>query len=561
MTKKIFTYIFSTALFSILITSFIVITICFAVISNDTKQNLNSELKLVAKEFDNKKTIQEKKDYLSLLSLYSNYRFTLLNVNGEVLFDSEKNISEMDNHLERPEIQDAINNGYGESQRYSSTISEKTIYKSILLNNDLILRISILQKSIWLLLFTIIEPLLFIISIFMILSGVLSLSFSKKIISPISKIDLDSPEESIVYEELIPFVKKITKQKNKIKENLKDLKKQQDDFELIISKMKDGLIIIDANEYILSINDSAKKYFNSNLSDYKGKHILSVNRSFEFKNAIQHTLSTEQSFDYEDFIDNRYLFISTSPVFEKEILTGCVVFIRNVTEKKQSENLRKEFSANVSHELKTPLTSILGFAEIIKSGVAESKDVPEFANRIYDEASRMKTLIQDIINLSNLDENHQKINCNENIDLNEIIYLVTKNLNEQIVEKKIELVFDIDNSKNYFIKGNKIIIEQMIYNICDNAIKYNVNEGKIFITLNYENNKLVLKIKDTGIGIPKSEFENIFQRFYRVDKSRSRETGGTGLGLSIVKHGAILHNALVKIDSEVGKWTELSLEF
>lgn len=561
MTKKIFTYIFSTALFSILITSFIVITICFAVISKDTKQSLNSELKLVAKEFDNKKTIQEKKDYLSLLSLYSNYRFTLLNVNGEVLFDSEKNISEMDNHLERPEIQDAINNGYGESQRYSSTISEKTIYKSILLNDDLILRISILQKSIWLLLFTIIEPLLFIISIFMILSGVLSLSFSKKIISPILKIDLDSPEESIVYEELIPFVKKIIKQKNKIKENLKELKKQQDDFELIISKMKDGLIIIDANEYILSINDSAKKYFNSNLSDYKGKHILSVNRSFEFENAIQHTLSTEQPFDYEDFIDNRYLFISTSPVFEKETLTGCVVFIRNVTEKKQSENLRKEFSANVSHELKTPLTSILGFAEIIKSGVAESKDVPEFANRIYDEASRMKTLIQDITNLSNLDENHQKINCNENIDLKEIIYLVTKNLNEQIIEKKIELVFDIDNSKNYFIKGNKIIIEQMIYNICDNAIKYNVTEGKIFITLNYENNKLVLKIKDTGIGIPESEFENIFQRFYRVDKSRSKETGGTGLGLSIVKHGAILHNALVKIDSEVGKWTELSLEF
>ena len=561
MTKKIFTYIFSTALFSILITSFIVITICFAVISKDTKQSLNSELKLVAKEFDNKKTIQEKKDYLSLISLYSNYRFTLLNVNGEVLFDSEKNISEMDNHLERPEIQDAIKNGYGESQRYSSTISEKTIYKSILLNDDLILRISILQKSIWLMLFAIIEPLIFIIAIFMILSAILSLTFSKKIISPILKIDLDSPEESIVYEELIPFVKKIIKQKNKIKENLKELKKQQDDFELIISKMKDGLIIIDANEYILSINDSAKKYFNSNLSDYKGKHILSVNRSFEFENAIQHTLSTEQSFDYEDFIDNRYLFISTSPVFEKETLTGCVVFIRNVTEKKQSENLRKEFSANVSHELKTPLTSILGFAEIIKSGVAESKDVPEFANRIYDEASRMKTLIQDIINLSNLDENHQKINCNENIDLKEIIYLVTKNLNEQIIEKKIELVFDIDNSKNYFIKGNKIIIEQMIYNICDNAIKYNVTEGKIFITLNYENNKLVLKIKDTGIGIPKSEFENIFQRFYRVDKSRSRETGGTGLGLSIVKHGAILHNAIVKIDSEVGKWTELSLEF
>ena len=561
MTKKIFTYIFSTALFSILITSFIVITICFAVISKDIKQSLNSELKLVAKDFDNKKTIQEKKDYLSLISLYSNYRFTLLNVNGEVLFDSEKNISEMDNHLERPEIQDAIKNGYGESQRYSSTISEKTIYKSILLNDDLILRISILQKSIWLLLFTIIEPLLFIISIFMILSAILSLTFSKKIISPILKIDLDSPEESIVYEELVPFVKKITKQKNKIKENLKDLKKQQDDFELIISKMKDGLIIIDANEYILSLNDSAKKYFNSNLSDYKGKHILSVNRSFEFENAIQHTLSTEQPFDYEDFIDNRYLFISTSPVFEKETLTGCVIFIRNVTEKKQSENLRKEFSANVSHELKTPLTSILGFAEIIKSGVAESKDVPEFANRIYDEASRMKILIQDIINLSNLDENHQKINCNENIDLKEIIYLVTKNLNEQIIEKKIELVFDIDNSKNYFIKGNKIIIEQMIYNICDNAIKYNVTEGKIFISLNYENNKLVLKIKDTGIGIPKSEFENIFQRFYRVDKSRSRETGGTGLGLSIVKHGAILHNALVKIDSEVGKWTELSLEF
>jgi two-component system phosphate regulon sensor histidine kinase PhoR len=483
-------------------------------------------------------------------------RITLIDTDGTVLFDSEEDITKLENHADRPEIIQALKEGNGTSVRFSTTLQKQTFYYAIRLENGMIIRVANTTDSVFAMIASNI-PILFLLALLiLILAMMIARWQTKKLITPINNLNLEKPLENDVYEELTPLLHRIENQNKQIQEQWVKLNKKKEEFNAITENMREALIIINKKGNVLSMNRTAVELLNVARGECIEKHFLTVSRNQEFQNTIESSMNGKSS-DTIIVLDNKYYKLMANPVYLENSLNGCVVLMLDVTEKHRAEQMRKEFSANVSHELKTPLMSISGYAEIIKNGLVKNEDIPEFSGRIYSEATRLSNLVEDIIKLSRLDENNKTPEFEE-VNLLMLAEDIKERLLPQAVKKNVELRVIGENVK---IKGIKQILDEMIYNLLDNAIKYNEDNGKAGVSVIKENDNAVLSVWDTGIGIPREHQDRIFERFYRVDKSHSRETGGTGLGLSIVKHGAFYHNADIKIDSEPSRGTKIIITF
>lgn len=497
---------------------------------------------------------QQGVDYLKNIKDKS-ARITYIDQDGTVLFDNEADVSEMKNHSDRTEFQKAEKYGAGESSRYSDTLSEKTIYYALRLKDGTVLRVSDTQDSVLALVENLIFPLCGLLCLMLILSGIMASAISKRIVKPINELDLESPEENRIYEELSPLLSKIHRQNREIQNQLELAKQQQEEFSLITENMQEGLIVIDKYTMILSANSSAWNLFHMDRV-CQGESVYCLDREEEFRHAIEQVLSGEHT-ELVLKLNGSDIQLIANPVIRDKKTEGAVVLLVNVTEKLERESLRREFSANVSHELKTPLTSISGFAEIMQSGLVKCEDIPQFAGRIYKESQRLLQLVEDVIQISQLDEEKTPYTW-EPVD----VYQVCKNAFESLKEKAKRLNVHLYICGEYMkMEAVRTLLEEAVYNVCDNAIKYNRNDGSVSVFLTQTAQEIQIVVKDTGVGIPKEDQDRVFERFYRVDKSHSKEIGGTGLGLSIVKHAVGALKGSVILRSEEGNGTEICMKF
>lgn len=501
--------------------------------------------------------------YLEMLHTGTN-RVTLIAKDGTVLYDSqEQDVSQMGNHADREEVQQAEQDGVGFSRRFSSTMSKETVYYAIRLSDQSVLRVSVEYRSLFAMMGVLLMQALFILLVMLILALLVSYQLTKKIVKPINTLDLEHPEQVSTYEELDPLLCKLASQNREIVQKMDILRQQQYEFSMITEHMQEGLFVIDHAYTILTCNQSAMRLFGLQHSVLQ-KNILTVERGEPFRNVLEQALRGRHCTSQLEREGRVYQLIA-NPVLHNETpqemqtqeddLIGVVILILDITEKETQERYRREFTANVSHELKTPLTSISGIAEIMKNGIMLPADVPHFAGKIYDESQRLITLIGDIIKLSQLDEQSVPFAW-ESVNLLELAEDVQKRL--QSVCEKRKITFQVTGTP-CIVQGVRQVLDEMVYNISENAIKYNREAGSITVTTGYKEQHPFIRVTDTGIGIPKAEQERVFERFYRVDKSHSKAVGGTGLGLSIVKHGAILHHATIHLDSteQVGTTIEI----
>jgi two-component system phosphate regulon sensor histidine kinase PhoR len=490
--------------------------------------------------------------YLSTVGLKSLNRITFIGSDGTVLYDNFALPANMDNHSDRPEFINAMETGFGEITRFSDTLGESTYYYALKLEDNNILRIASTTKSV---LGILSDSIVWFILIFIILLtvSVLVARFSTTlIVKPINTLDLDNPLSNDTYEELSPLLLRMDKQKREINNNIQELTKTRDDFSFITDNMSEGLVIFSENGHVLAANRSAKKILGVDEKHY----YLENCRDSNYVKAIQSSLKGNSLTVKLNKEGNTYQ-LSANPVKENSTGYATVLFVTDITEKDQAEQRRKEFSANVSHELKTPLTSILGYAELISKQIAKKEDVPHFAGLIHSEAARLLQIIEDIIKLSRLDESDLEKEF-QDVSLDELCLSVVRDLNCKAEKHKVKINVNIVKAN---ISGYTPVLYEMIFNLCDNAITYNKQGGNVDISIEKNTDDITLRIKDSGIGISLEHQSRVFERFYRVDKSHSRDTGGTGLGLSIVKHAAALHNAKVDLKSEPGKGTLITVVF
>lgn len=549
MTKKIFKSIMFVCALVLAVGLAAVMGILYSNFDGQMRKELSKEATYLAYGVE-----QQGLDYLKNIKDKS-ARITYIDQDGTVLFDNEADVSEMKNHSDRTEFQKAEKYGAGESSRYSDTLSEKTIYYALRLKDGTVLRVSGTQDSVLALVENLIFPLCGLLCLMLILSGIMASAISKRIVKPINELDLESPEENQIYEELSPLLSKIHRQNREIQNQLELAKQQQEEFSLITENMQEGLIVIDKYTMILSANSSAWNLFHMDRV-CQGESVYCLDREEEFRHAIEQVLSGEHT-ELVLKLNGSDIQLIANPVIRDKKTEGAVVLLVNVTEKLERESLRREFSANVSHELKTPLTSISGFAEIMQGGLVKNEDIPKFAGRIYKESQRLLQLVEDVIQISQLDEEKTSYVW-EPVD----VYQVCKNAFESLKEKAKRL------NVHLYICGERMkmeavrtLLEEAIYNVCDNAIKYNRNDGSVSVFLTQTAQEIQIVVKDTGVGIPKEDQDRVFERFYRVDKSHFKEIGGTGLGLSIVKHAVGALKGSVILRSEEGNGTEICMKF
>lgn len=552
MTRKIFQSIIAVVI-SVLLLSLALIT---GVLYNHFETTMLDQLRTTA-QFAEQGVEQEGMAYFDSLHA-QNCRVTWIAADGTVKYDNRSNPKTMENHADRQEVREAMENDSGTSVRRSSTLSEHTMYYAKRLSDGTVLRLSMSQRSVLFLMGGMLSPLVFIFLAACLLAGVLSYRVSKKIVKPLSEIDLKHPEQVETYDELSPFLQRIAAQNREIDARMAEIRKQQQEFSMITENMSEGLFVVDRNYQILSYNKSAMQIFGM---DPRQEHenLLAVNRSEGFRNAVDSALKGRHAQENLELNGRVYQIIANAvcqPDFAEDMV-GAVILVLDVTEKEAQEQYRREFTANVSHELKTPLTSISGIAEIIRNGIVKPEDIPHFAGKIYDESQRLITLIGDIIKLSRLDENQVPMEW-ETVDMLEMARDVVQQLSSVARKSGVTLVA---NGTHGQVQGVRQVLGEMVYNLCENAVKYNRAGGRVWVDVQQVADHVVLRVKDTGIGIPAAEQGRIFERFYRVDKSHSKAVGGTGLGLSIVKHGAALHHATISVSSEPEQGTEITLTF
>ena len=478
------------------------------------------------------------------------FRVTWIDTDGLVLFDTRVDESTMENHADREEIQEAFATGFGSAVRNSSTLTEQTYYEARRLTDGTVLRISANQASAWALMMDLLWPIILIAMLAIGLSALLARRMAKNIVEPLNKLDLERPLSNDTYEELSPLLRRINQQHLQIDAQMRKLQRKTDEFIQITSHMQEGLVVLDKETHIRSINSAAMKIFRAEESCV-GSSFFQVNRSNALRQALNDALDRGHGSVVQELDGKAYRFDMSSIQSDGNLL-GAVILVVDVTDAQNAEQMRREFSANVSHELKTPLQGIIGSAELLESGMVKPEDTPRFVGHIRKEASRLVNLIEDIIRLSQLDEGVQL--PTETVDMLALAEDVKEILAPSAAEKNVK----IDVTGNGFaIKGVRRMLQEIIYNLCDNAIKYNVPGGSV--TIHAENNRLV--VSDTGIGIPAEHKDRIFERFYRVDKSHSKASGGTGLGLSIVKHAAAYHKAEIALESTPGKGTTITNQF
>lgn len=553
MNKKIFR---STILVSV-ITVIACVVFIYGVLFQYFEAQLINELKTET-GYISAAIRKEGTDYLSNFD-NTEKRITLISKDGSVIADNRVGAEILENHSDREEIKQALSEGSGTSVRYSKTLTEKEIYYAEKINDDMIIRVSTRQFSVVSIMMGLLNPIAVIILLMIILSVILSNRTARSIVEPINRLDLDNPRENNPYDELAPLLSKIDSQKRTIESQLKKAVKQQEEFSAIIENMSEGIILADKSKQILTYNSAALRLLKAS-SPVKG-NILEFNRTSDFRDAVDSALRGEKCEKQMVTSGKTYSLISNPVIhnitdFEAEII-GVVIIILDITETAQREQMRREFTSNVSHELKTPLTSISGFAEMMMKGDVPSQTVVDFSKSIYDEAQRLTALVLDILRISELDEMNM-IYEKDKID----IYALSQNIAVRLIPKaRKKNVNIIVNGETSYIEGVPEIIDEMIFNLCDNAVKYNIDGGTVTVKTDETKDYVSVSVKDTGIGIPEIHQSRIFERFYRVDKARSRSTGGTGLGLSIVKHGARIHGAEIRLESEPDKGTTVSLIF
>ena len=549
MKKKIsITMCLMTAV-SVIITAVMISLVIYRKNYNEMKSMIRAEAEYISQAIDT-----EDINYLESVKNVTPSRITWIDSNGNVIYDSAgENLS---NHSDRPEIIDAVKNGSGESSRLSETFSEQTYYYAVKLTNGTILRMSDTTSSIYHDIFSALPYTVIVIAIIIILAIIVSNNETEKIIKPINELDLDNPSNNLKYDELAPLLRRIEKQNSDIEKYISELKAKQVEFETVTENMSEGLIIINQKSTILSCNKSAVAILGGGEYNYISKSVFDLNHSKNFVDAVENAVVGKHD-ETALTINNRSYMVITNPVKHFDKISGAVIIIIDVTEKESREELRREFSANVSHELKTPLTAISGFAEIMKDGWAKPEDYQMFALKIYNETQRLINLIEDIIKLSRLDENKIEI-TKESVDMLVLAKDAAERLSSKAKDKNISVTVNGDHGN---ITGVRQILDEMIYNLCDNAIKYNKKNGKVEVIVKDYISNVSVTVKDNGIGIPAEDLDRVFERFYCVNKSHSKESGGTGLGLSIVKHGAIFHKAKINIDSTLGIGTSIEIVF
>ena len=547
MTKKIFRSITAVSVTVLLIALITTVGILYGYFSRSFSDRLKSQLDLAAHGVENEGT-----EYLEGLS-DGDYRLTLIAPDGTVVYDTRADSSAMENHAERTEVKDALNNGTGRSERFSQTLFEKTIYITKRLADGEVLRISATQRTVAKLVVEFLWPLAGVFLLAVILSALLAEKVSEKIVEPLNNIDMDNPLETEIYDELAPLMLRIRRQNEKITDQIGELKQRQREFVAVTESMNEGLIMLSENGEVLSINNAAADIFKAD-GERVGKPFVEIERSPRLSEALDKAM-TDGSGELRFGQNGREYQINISRTGGKDGTVGAVMLIFDVTEKVFAERNRREFTANVSHELKTPLQSISGSAELIESGLVKPEDMPQFVSNIRTESARLIALIDDIIRLSKLDEG-TKLQL-EDADLYEIAKETAERIKAAADKRGISIKLCGASAK---IKNAGRLAQEIVFNLCENAVKYNKDNGSVTIEVS-DNGAPTFVVRDTGIGVPKEDTERIFERFYRVDKSHSRQTGGTGLGLSIVKHAAEYLGAAISIESELDKGTAITVKF
>ena len=548
MTKKIFRSIITVAMVVLLASLFIASSFLYDYFNKSQVTQLKEELSLVATNVDKVGT-----EYFDNFDS-SVFRFTLVSADGSVLYDSQAKAEDMENHLDREEIAEALENGNGSSARYSSTLTERTFYEATRLQNGNVLRISISQVTVGALILGMLPAICAIVLISIVVALVLSHKMAKSIVKPLNELDLENPAENETYEELTPILTKINKQHKQITRQMRELKQKSDEFEQITASMNEGLVLLDKKGIVLSINAAAKKLFSADETAV-GRDFLTLDRSTDMSRAIEKALDGKRAEFREERNGSEYQFVINRTESDGKTV-GIVILCFDVTETALAERNRKEFTANVSHELKTPLQSIIGSAELLENGLVKPEDTKRFVGNIKNEATRLVSLINDIIRLSQLDEDSEP--ATESVDLYDVANEVVEILTVSAAKKQVELHL---NGEPCVMNGIRRYLYEIIYNLCDNAIRYNKDGGKVIVDLKNKDSNIILSVSDTGIGIPAEHQSRIFERFYRVDKSHSKETGGTGLGLSIVKHAVAYHGGKIKLESTVNVGTTITVCF
>lgn len=486
-------------------------------------------------------------------------RITLIAEDGEVLFDNHADIREMENHLHREEVQEALEEGSSQTVRRSRTIGTRTLYYAVRLNSGQILRFAVTTESIVYTLYRLLTLIGIMLVAVITAAFLLGEKMAEGIIYPLNNLDLDNPLNNEVYGEITPLLTRIHRQNLAIEQQIQQLQAQQDDFIALTNNMAEGLIVVDKTGRIVMVNISALNLFGeSNNSDtsFIGKNLLVLSRDIHLNQAVEEALKGEKAEDVITVNEKSYQ-VFADPIFEGSAVRGALVLLIDISSKYAVEQMRKEFAGNVSHELKTPLTAISSYAELIKDGIARPEDIPEFAAHIYAETQRMIALVDDILKLSRLDEKVD-LGPTQSINLLALAGQAEQALRPLADNRQVEVKV---SGRPLTVAGNEAILFEMVYNLIDNAIKYSNTGGHVDVKVLEQDGAVLLQVADQGIGIPKQHQGRVFERFYRVDKSHSKKTGGTGLGLSIVKHAALYHNAEVSLESEENKGTTVTVKF
>ena len=552
MTKRVFQSIFLCAAVTLILTAVFTTLFQYRTARENLQTQIEEEATYISEAFD---TVESgaRASLFDRIGKISQNRITWISENGEVLYDNRADADNMDNHLSRPEVSEAASDGTGESERDSATRKTETLYYALRLSDGSLLRIAAESASLWGILGDTYSPLLLIAAVVLLLAGFIAFVLTRAIVRPFNTLDLKHPLENKTYDELSPLLRRLDKQNQESHEQVRLLTARQEEFDLITSGMQEGLVIFSKDGTVLSANAAARAI----LSGETGGSYLQLCREKHYLSVVESALAGKAK-TKKMKQGGRVYTLTATPVQNSLAGNAAVLFIVDITDSELSEKMRREFSANVSHELKTPLTSILGYTEIIGNGLANESDIPKFADRIHKEAARLLTLIEDIIKLSQLDEDELRAEFVP-VELSELCQNVLQELSQKAEKAGVTLHF---SGSEQTVSGFEPSLYEMIYNLCDNAIAYNKPGGSVNVSLEKTpEDKIRLTVRDTGIGIAEEHLGRVFERFYRVDKSHSKETGGTGLGLSIVKHAALMHDAELSIESTPQVGTTVQILF
>lgn len=552
MTKRVFQSIFLCAAVTLILTAVFTTLFQYRTTRENLQTQIEEEATYISEAFDTVES-DARASLFDRIGKISQNRITWISEGGEVLYDNRADADNMDNHLSRPEVSEAASDGAGESERDSATRKTETLYYALRLSDGSLLRIAAESASLWGVLASTYSPLLLIAAVVLLLAGLIAFVLTRAIVRPFNTLDLKHPLENKTYDELSPLLRRLDKQNQESHEQVRLLTARQEEFDLITSGMQEGLVIFSKDGTVLSANAAARAI----LSGETGGSYLQLCREKHYLSVVESALAGKAK-TKKMKQGGRVYTLTATPVQNALNENAAVLFIVDITDSELSEKMRREFSANVSHELKTPLTSILGYAEIIGNGLANESDIPKFADRIHKEAARLLTLIEDIIKLSQLDEDELRAEFVP-VELSELCKSVLQELSQKAEKAGVTLHF---SGGEQTVSGFEPSLYEMIYNLCDNAIAYNKPGGRVNVSLEKTpENKIRLTVRDTGIGIAEEHLGRVFERFYRVDKSHSKETGGTGLGLSIVKHAALMHDAELSIESTPQVGTTIQILF